>query len=242
MSTSAPVVGKLPSHHVPWSLGYRAVNPAYPPLYLYAQYLSLADVNAAVALMAEYDPRVLAGGTVPRLGDIAAVLPADRAWGPGAEYTMVPFVYPSPTGSRFAYPDGPGAFYGADQVIVALAEAAFHHGTFLRMGHTAPGRYEFDVLAFDVDSTARVVDIGGLEWSLPAVYDTTDYRASQAFGNEARSLGLDGVLYDSVRYAGGVCLAAFRPTMMSSCSRVGRYLAEWDGTVLAGYSFATSSP
>ncbi|MGO6906030.1 RES domain-containing protein, partial [Rhizobium ruizarguesonis] len=45
----------------------------------------------------------------------------------------------------------------------------------------------------------------------PDVYDGTTYAASQVLGEEVRSSGGAGILYDSVRLRSGVAIVAHRP-------------------------------
>ncbi|GHA87638.1 hypothetical protein GCM10007159_06270 [Modicisalibacter luteus] len=56
-----------------------------------------------------------------------------------------------------------------------------------------------------------------------------DWSASQAFGRRAWESHSDGIVYPSVRHAGGECAAVLRPPVMSVTWQ-GRHLGyEWDG-------------
>ena len=55
------------------------------------------------------------------------------------------------------------------------------------------------------------LDIRGLQATHPDLYSGTSYEASQLFGEEVRASGGDGLVYDSLRLAGGVNVVAHRP-------------------------------
>lgn len=60
-------------------------------------------------------------------------------------------------------------------------------------------------------------------------YDPDDYSASQAFGAQDFSAGLDGTLFASVRRPPYPCLALYRPSAVTRCVS-GEVLAYvWDG-------------
>jgi hypothetical protein len=54
-------------------------------------------------------------------------------------------------------------------------------------------------------------DIRGMAATRPELYRADDYAASQTFGETIRASGGNGIVYDSVRHAGGVNVVAMRP-------------------------------
>ena len=48
-------------------------------------------------------------------------------------------------------------------------------------------------------------------------------------GVALRGAGRDGVLYRSVRHAGGTCAAVFRPRLLSRCRQSNHYAFHFDG-------------
>ena len=64
--------------------------------------------------------------------------------------------------------------------------------------------------------TARLegayLDLRGQAASQPQIYDSSSYTAAQAIGEKVRMDGGDGVLFDSLRHAGGLNVVAYRPT------------------------------
>jgi hypothetical protein len=56
------------------------------------------------------------------------------------------------------------------------------------------------------------LDIRGQQGTMPDIYASESYAASQILGEEVRGSGGAGILYDSVRRKGGVNVVAHRPT------------------------------
>ena len=55
------------------------------------------------------------------------------------------------------------------------------------------------------------------------------YVASQALADSLLSAGSLGVVYPSVRHAGGTCVACFRPALVSNVRRAYTYRFTWTG-------------
>jgi hypothetical protein len=55
------------------------------------------------------------------------------------------------------------------------------------------------------------LDLRGRQAERPDAYDPADYAAAQLFGEAQRAAGRDGILYDSLRHAGGQNACAYRP-------------------------------
>lgn len=58
---------------------------------------------------------------------------------------------------------------------------------------------------------------------MPELYAPDDYQASQAFGEGLRKAGEIGLLYDSVRLAGGLNAAVFRPTAILDVTQAAHF-------------------
>ena len=59
--------------------------------------------------------------------------------------------------------------------------------------------------------------------------DPDDYGASQALGRELRAAGGDGVVYPSVRRAGGWCIGIFWPNVIPIPVQGAHYCYHWNG-------------
>jgi hypothetical protein len=62
-----------------------------------------------------------------------------------------------------------------------------------------------------------------------ALHDPNDYSKSQAYGQARREKGEWGLVYRSVRHAGGECIATFRPRAVSAPLAGPALAYVWDG-------------
>jgi RES domain-containing protein len=202
----------IPHAHVIWEPGYRIVSTRQTPEAAFEQIASPAE---AVAIL-----RVIAAGRPPRTD------PADVATGPGSGWVMAAFLHG--TSARFN-DDTFGAFYAAESRSTAIAETQFHYARFLHdagEGHTLLG-----LRLLLASLTADPLDIRGRGAANPELYDPdpSRYAVAQAWGAHHRASGADGVVYDSVRRAGGACVALFRPRCITECTQGEQLAYEWDG-------------
>jgi RES domain-containing protein len=121
------------------------------------------------------------------------------------------FTHAQPLGGRFNSA-GRGAWYAAVEMETAQLEVAFHRAAWLKeiewkaeevsqyIDYLADFRYEFHDLRGDSD----FVDC----------LDPDRYTASQTLGFQLLSSGSAGIVYPSVRYKDGVCIACFRPPLV----------------------------
>ena len=74
---------------------------------------------------------------------------------------------------------------------------------------------------------AKLIDIRGDGFAY--LLHPQDYGAPHAFARQVIADGADGIVYPSVRHAGGTCLAAFYPDVVPIPVQ-GRHLTyHWDG-------------
>jgi hypothetical protein len=205
----------------------RIVPAQYPPVPFLEGALTPQEADDALALAALFDPvaRDLAGR-------VRAVPEGDRAVGPGAGYVMAPFLYLSPEGGRFNDATF-GAYYAAADEATAVAETTFHRARFL--GRTAEPPTRVDMRVLTADLALEADDLRGRRAAYPALYapDPADYAVPQAYARARRAAGADGVVYDSVRHAGGECAAVFRPRLVSGCRAGGHLTYQWDGRAIS---------
>jgi hypothetical protein len=64
---------------------------------------------------------------------------------------------------------------------------------------------------------------------LAALLDPDDHAASQVFGAARRSAGSNGILWPSVRVAGGNCIAAFWPDVVPVPTQGAHFACHWNG-------------
>lgn len=123
------------------------------------------------------------------------------------------FTHAHPLGSRFNGP-GRGAWYAAFELKTAQAETAFHKAQELaEIGWRAPEVFTFrDYLA---DFRAEFHDIRG-DADYAGCLDPANYADSQSLAWELLAVGSAGIVYPSVRRAGGNCIACFRPALVAN--------------------------
>jgi RES domain len=133
------------------------------------------------------------------------------------------FTHARPGGSRFSGDDR-GAWYAGFSLKTAQAEVAFHYAEGLRevnwreeetvayREYLADFRAEFhDLRNKDLRDGEPRVDTAYKKYLQPE-----SYRASQQLGRRLLDHGSAGVVYPSVRHAGGTCVACFRPALVGN--------------------------
>nr|WP_246647988.1 RES family NAD+ phosphorylase [Rhizobium laguerreae] len=174
----------------------------FPPIGLFETVTRAADLEAVMELVGWTNDRLVA--------DRIQRLPEDQ-WVYGvanASIVMAAFLHVAPGGMRFNGPDL-GAWYAADDLRTAAAEVGHH----LRREAVARGVVTMarTYRSYAATLFGDYLDIRGEQTLRPDVYDGTSYAASQVLGEEVRSSGGAGILYDSVRLRSGVAIVAHRP-------------------------------
>lgn len=209
---------------------------AIPPVHLVRQY----DTHRLI--LSKYTESVLtriAGDDDSHLRDLFELdfatndrLHAENGLLPGIGYHELVFGVPNyrvinaafthahPLGSRFNGPDR-GAWYAAFELETAQGEVAFHKAT----EYAEIGRFEDSVTYDDylADFSASFHDLRG------EALDPRSYVACQELAQRLLDLGSLGVVYSSVRRAGGTCVACFRPALVGNVRKHHRYRFTWSG-------------
>lgn len=155
------------------------------------------------------------------------------AIGPDELVTAVPhaavinaaFCHPHPLGSRFNGPDR-GAWYAAFELETAKAEVALHKSIELAEIGSPNESVTYDEYLADFKADFHDLrEVRGFRSSL----DPKSYLASQALAAALLDVGALGVVYPSVRRAGGTSLACFRPSLVSHVRPGGRWRFTWEG-------------
>jgi hypothetical protein len=145
---------------------------------------------------------------------------------PHAAVVNAAFCHPHPLGARFSSPDR-GAWYASFELATGQAEVTFHKSVQL----AEIGRFE-DTVTYDdylADFTASLHDLRRAR-GVRRCLDPKSYVASQELAERLLAAGSLGVVYPSVRRAGGTCLACFRPALVSNVRRGATYRFTWSGT------------
>ena len=136
------------------------------------------------------------------------------------------FTYARPEGSRFN--DGErGAWYCAMTPETSLAEVIFHK----TVEYAEIERFD-DSVSYQcllADFSASFHDLRGIA-AYRDCLDPASYIASQALAADLLEGGSMGVIYPSVRHAGGTCLACFRPALVGNVRKAQTYRLTWAGS------------
>jgi hypothetical protein len=207
-----------------WQPCWRIVPSRFPPIDLFERIADPADWDALIALESLTNDRIR-----DEVGDISLIPAAERISGPGASVIMAAFTHPNPDGSRFS--DGSfGVFYAGEDLPTAIAETRYHRERFMRA--TSQPRMELDMRVYAVDLDGELHDVTGRQEAMPLVYHPEDYSAGQILAVRLRAEGSSGIVYDSVRHAGGACAAIFKPRCLSNPRQERHLCYVWDGRAI----------
>lgn len=193
---------------------HRLIPSQFPPIGLFDTVATAADLSAVMELVGWTNDRLV----TERINR----LPQDE-WvygSPNASIVMAAFLHVAPGGMRFNGPDL-GAWYAADHIRTAATEVGHH----LRREAVARGvatmsrRYR----AYAATLHGDYLDIRGQQASRPDIYASNSYAASQPFGEDIRINGGAGLIYDSVRLAGGTNVVAHRPRNITDILQTDHY-------------------
>lgn len=148
------------------------------------------------------------------------------------------FTHPHPLGSRFNGPER-GAWYCAFEIATVKAEVAYHKSVDL----AEIGLFEDDVAYDDytADFSAGLHDLRDAK-RFSRYLDPESYVASQRLAEDLLAGGSLGVVYPSVRKAGGTCIACFRPALVMNVTRRKTYRFVWRGEATPEIREANRSP
>ena len=212
----------IPVTQVRWQPCYRIIPSRFPPIALFEAVADPADLEAVFQIEAMTNDRLR-----EEAGDLALVPPEDRISGPGTSPIMAAFTHLNLEGDRFT--DGSyGVFYAGLTLATAIAETRHHRAKFLAA--TDEPAQELDMRVYAVDLDAPLHDIRGAREALPALYHPDSYAVSQETARRLRDEGANGIVYESVRDAGGECAAVFRPRLLSNCRQERHLTYVWDGS------------
>jgi hypothetical protein len=181
---------------------HRLVPSRYPPIGVFDTVATPADLPAVMELVGWTNDRLVAD-RIDRLPE------SEWVYGvPNASIVMAAFLHVAPGGMRFNGPDL-GAWYAAGDIRTAAAEVGHHlRRETVARNVTAMSRI---YRAYTATLQGEYLDIRGQQATRPDIYDSERYAASQTLGEEVRTSGGAGLIYDSLRKRGGVNVVAHRP-------------------------------
>lgn len=146
-----------------------------------------------------------------------------------ASVVMAAFLHGAPQGTRFAGA-ALGAWYASEALTTAAVEVA--NGIRREVVLSALQQKTEEMREYTAQLTGDFVDIRGAH---PELHDPNPatYPAAQRFGQTVRAGPHAGIVYDSVRHAGGTNWVAYRPTGVQDVlqGRHFRFVVPQDGPV-----------
>lgn len=145
---------------------------------------------------------------------------------PMASVVMAAFCHPRPEGGRFNG-SGRGAWYAARTVAAAHAEIIYHRAK--ELAEVGVFDTYVQVRAYLADFSGRFPDIREERREFRPYLNPESYAKSQALAEELLAEGANGIVYPSVRHAGGECLACFRPKLVHNVRQGAHFEYRWSG-------------
>lgn len=189
----------------------------------------LVDDDEELAILAEIE-----GLTNRRLKAQTSGLPgldprelAFNVW--GQSHINAAFAYTRPEGNRFNDANR-GAWYCAFDDLTAIAEVAYHKTRELARIDVFEDEFVYQALL--AGFIGEFHDVRNVEGNPAYLGEDPEkaYPEGQAFAAELRGEGARGIIYPSVRHAGGTCLVAFHPHLVQSVRPGARWKMIWNGS------------
>ncbi len=157
------------------------------------------------------------------LGVLHRVPPEEWVTGPQATVIMAAFCHPRPDGGRFNGADR-GAWYTARRLDTAHAEIIYHRTRELAEVGVFETRVQMRLYLSDLSASFHDMRPD------PRVRDPDSYTESQKLARGLFDSGSNGIVYRSVRDAGGECVACFRPRLVGNVRPDAHFEYRWSGT------------
>lgn len=146
---------------------------------------------------------------------------------PNAAVVNASFCHAHPLGSRFSSPDR-GAWYAGFELETSQREVAFHKSVQLAEIDRFEDTVTYDDYLADVSATFH--DLRRVTRAFRDCLDPASYVRSQQLAETLLDEGGLGVVYPSVRHAGGTCVAVFRPALVMNVRKAKTYRFTWSGS------------
>lgn len=202
---------------------YRIIPTRVPFIDLFERIADPADWGALFKIEALTNERLREAGYA-----LSLIPVGNRYVGTHPSYIMGAFVHLTSLGSRFS--DGTyGVYYAGLDKETAIAETKYHKVRFMSFTKEPPMDVDMKVILADLD--CGLEDIRNERNTKPELYDPDPqrYGPAQQFAMGLRNNGSNGIVYESVRRAGGECCAIFIPRLLQNCRPAENLIYRWDG-------------
>ena len=215
-----------PSSELQDQQAFRIIPSRYPPICLYEDVANADELEAVWAVEALTNDRLR-----EEAGELARVPKEDWLVGlAGGSYVMAAFTHLNPEGARFTTGDF-GGYYCAPLLDTAVKETVYHQERVF--GYTSEPAQKLQMRVLHTEFCASLVDIRGEDYLASPLYHATDYGHSQAFAQEQKRGGADGIHYRSVRHSGHDCYVLYRPRLITKIHQTQHLEYHWNGSAIA---------
>lgn len=206
-----------PSTPATWPKTCRLVPSRYPTVGVFDRLVAPEDLPELFELEGWTNDRLSA-----ELG-LLHVIPAEE-WvtGPMSSVVMAAFCHPPAGGARFS-DETRGAWYAGRTLETAIAESTHRRGRELEEIGETDARMQMRLYNADFDATFH--DVRDRGWD--AAHEASGYTAGQELGRALFDAGSNGMLYRSIRHAGGECIVCFRPKLVMNVRVAGHFEYRW---------------
>lgn len=201
---------------------YRIIATCHPPINFFERHVPPELLGALWELEAETNPRLL-----DEVGRLELIAPEDRVTGPHASIVMASFTH---IGHASRFSDGRfGVYYAGRSLETAMRETVHHRQIIASDAGLGPDEFSLRVWIGEICKPLHDVRGAGYDDLHDDAPRPEQHLYAQAFGNTLRMQGSWGILYRSVRHAGGECIAALRPPAVSLPVQGAHLIYVWDG-------------
>lgn len=189
----------------------------------------LADDDDELALLAEIESAA-SGRLIAQQRGYGGLPAEELVHGvPHAKFINASFAYAKPRAPMRFNPAERGAWYAALAVETCIAEVGY------RLTRALADAGDFNAVVDYGEMLASMagvfVDLGRVPGHASLDPDpAVGYPAGNVLAASARAAGHNGIIYPSVRHAGGTCIAALWPNVVQSVVQGALYRLTWPGT------------
>jgi hypothetical protein len=144
---------------------------------------------------------------------------------PHARIINAAFIHANPLGGRFNGPDR-GAWYAGFEIETSREEIAFHRA--IHLAEVGVFEDELSYVDYLADFRGQFHELRN-DARFAACLSPNSYVASQGLADQLVKAESLGVVYPSARYPKGVCLACFRPAVVTHVRMGVHYQFTWSG-------------
>lgn len=198
---------------------FRIIATHYPPVNFFEDLVDPLEMETLWEIENLTNERLRA-----EAGDIFLVSAEDRVSGVGSTVVMAAFTHISADNPTRFSNGSYGVYYAALEYETAIYESVNSRERFLK--YTNEAACELQTRAYRSKIIKELHDIRDKQYKH---LHAEDYSVSQKFGAALRELKSWGLIYNSVRRVGGICVAIFRPPAISNPEQYSHLRYIWNG-------------